>query len=82
MSCYHIGVRMINNYCLILLDTVRPEILAGFKFGGLVLNSRNKNIGGFKFGGYSRLQTLLQYARTRKFNTHTYVQSTCISLFA
>ena len=30
---------------------VQPEILAIFKFGGLVPSGRNKNIGGFKFGG-------------------------------
>ena len=29
------------------------EILVIFKFGGLVLSGRNKNIGGFKFGGSS-----------------------------
>ena len=35
------------------LYTVQPEILAIFKFGGLVPSGRNKNIGGFKFGGSS-----------------------------
>ena len=72
MSCSYIGpgVRMINNYCLILLYAVRPEILAVFKFGGLVPNSRNKNIGGFTFGGYSRLQTLLQYVTCSEKRDH------------
>ena len=39
-------------------DTVYPEILAIFKFGGLVLSGRNKDIGGFKFGG------IIQYHHT------------------
>ena len=36
------------------LHTVKPEILAGIKFGGWAQNRYFKNIGGFKFGGSVR----------------------------
>ena len=34
-----------------IIITVKPEILAGIKFGSLAQNHYCKNISGFKFGG-------------------------------